>query len=69
LRPSSLSLGLGYSDECTKFSVSYSRSIAENLGAARTTNSTVLFKLELTHLGQLNYRQTLNPTVAADGTR
>jgi LPS-assembly protein len=68
-RPATVALGLGYSDECTKFSISYVRSVAESLGAAKTTNSTVLFKLELTHLGQLNYRQNLNPSATADGTR
>ena len=68
-RPASLGVAIGYADECTKFSINYSRSIADNLGAAKTTSSTVLFKLELTHLGQLNYRQTINPGATADGTR
>jgi LPS-assembly protein len=68
-RPSSYSLGLGYIDECTTFSVTYSRSVADNAGAAKVTSSTVFFRLELKHLGQLNYRQTVNPAATVDGTR
>ncbi len=69
LRPTSYSLGLGYIDECTTFSVTYSRSVADNVGAAKITSSTVFFRLELKHLGQLNYRQTVNPAATVDGTR
>jgi hypothetical protein len=29
----------------------------------------VFFRLELKHLGQLNYRQTVNPSATVDGTR
>jgi LPS-assembly protein len=68
-RLTSYSLGLGYVDECTTFSITYSRALAENIGAARTTTSTVFFRLELKHLGQLNYRQAVNSTAAVDGTR
>ena len=68
-RPASLGLGIGYSDECTKFSITYARSISDNLGSTKATSSTFLFRLELTHLGQLNYRQTINPSATADGTR
>jgi LPS-assembly protein len=62
-------LGVGYIDECTTFSVNYTRTVADNLGATRSTVSTVLFRLELRHLGQVNYRQALNPTSNVDGTR
>jgi LPS-assembly protein len=68
-RPSSYSLGFGYTDECTTFSVLYSRSVSDNVGAAKVTSSTVFFRLELKHLGQLNYRQTVNPAATVDGTR
>jgi LPS-assembly protein len=68
-RPSSYGLGIRYDDECTIFSVNYIRSVADNLGAAKTTTSTVLFKLELKHLGQLNYRQTSAVAATPDGTR
>jgi LPS-assembly protein len=69
LRPSGYSLGLGYIDECTTFSVTYNRSVADNIGATKTTSSTVFFRLELKHLGQLNYRQTVSSSVSTDGTR
>jgi LPS-assembly protein len=68
-RLTSYSLGLGYVDECTTFSVTYSRAAAENIGAVRTTTSTVFFRLELKHLGQLNYRQAVNSSSTVDGTR
>jgi LPS-assembly protein len=68
-RVTSYALGIGYNDECTTFAVTYSRSQAENIGAAKTTASTVFFRLELKHLGQLNYRQSTGATSTADGTR
>ncbi len=68
-RMTSYSLGIGYIDECTTFAVTYSRALAENIGAARTTASTVFFRLELKHLGQLNYRQVTGSTATVDGTR
>ncbi len=68
-RLTSYSMGIGYVDECTTFSVTYSRALAESVGTAKTTSSTVFFRLELKHLGQLNYRQTTNPSAAVDGTR
>ena len=67
-RLSSYGLGVGYIDECTTFTLNYSRSVAENPGAVRTTSTTVLFRLELKHLGQLNYRQGTSAT-SSDGTR
>jgi LPS-assembly protein len=68
-RLSSYGFALQYADECTVFAVNFSRSLADNLGAAKTTSSTVFFRLELKHLGQLNYRQTINPSAATDGSR
>jgi LPS-assembly protein len=68
-RLSSYGLGIGYTDECTTFSVNYTRAIADNLGSTRSTVSTVLFRLELRHLGQVNYRQALNSNQTVDGTR
>jgi LPS-assembly protein len=69
IRPSGYGLGLKYADECTIFSVNYLRTTADNLGATNTTNTTVLFRLELKHLGQVNYRQAVNPSASPDGTR
>jgi LPS-assembly protein len=68
-RMTSYSLGIGYNDECTTFAVTYSRTQAENIGAARTTTNSVFFRLELKHLGQLNYRQAIGSTSTVDGTR
>ncbi len=68
-RPASYGLGIGYVDECTTFSLSYTRMTSDFLGTSKTTSSTFLFRLELKHLGQLNYRQTINPIASADGTR
>ncbi|MGL4635030.1 MAG: LPS-assembly protein LptD [Beijerinckiaceae bacterium] len=68
-RPNSFGLGISYIDECTTFSFNYQRSTTDNFGARSTAASTFLLRLELRHLGQLNYRQSINSTPAADGTR
>jgi LPS-assembly protein len=69
VRPTSMNLGFGYIDECTTFSVSYARAVNENVGSVRTTNSTVMLRLELRHLGQLGYRQTLPGSTTSDAIR
>jgi LPS-assembly protein len=61
-RVAALGLGLGYQDECTTFSLNYTRSIADNLGATKSTNHVFLLRLELRHLGQVSYSQNLAPT-------
>jgi LPS-assembly protein len=68
-RPSGVGLGLGYVDECTTLTFNYVRAVADNLGATRTTNNTFLFRLELKHLGQVRYSQTLQSNPSLDGTR
>ncbi len=55
-RVSSYGLGISYADECTIFSLSYTRSISDAVGSQKLTSNTFLFRLELKHLGQLNYR-------------
>jgi len=55
-RVSSYGLGITYADECTVFSVQYSRSITDAVGTQKVTSNTVLFRLELKTLGQVNYR-------------
>ncbi|HRK24807.1 MAG TPA: LPS-assembly protein LptD [Beijerinckiaceae bacterium] len=56
-RVASLSLGLGYRDECTDFSLTYSRSRSDTvLDGTVKTGSVFLFRLELKHLGQAQYR-------------
>jgi LPS-assembly protein len=67
-RASGYGMGVRYADECTIFSVTYARSVADNLGATRSSTSTVLFRLELKNLGEVNYRQGVNST-SPDGTR
>ncbi|WP_441998156.1 LPS-assembly protein LptD [Microvirga sp. 2TAF3] len=59
---SSMSLGLGYVDECTTFSVNYSvspRDIAVTSGE-KDRNHTVLLRLELRTLGEISFNQNLN---------
>ncbi|MGL4242397.1 MAG: LPS-assembly protein LptD [Beijerinckiaceae bacterium] len=68
-RPASVGLGFGYIDECTTFTVNYLREIGDSLGAVRTTNSTVMFRLELKHLGQASYRYTANTSGPGDAIR
>jgi LPS-assembly protein len=69
LRLNSYGLGLGYADECTTFTFNYIRGTSDYLGSTKTTSSTFIFRLELKHLGELNYRQSINPSPTADGTR
>jgi LPS-assembly protein len=68
-RPASVGLGFGYIDECTTFTVNYSRAVGDNVGTVRTTNSTFMLRLELRHLGQANYRYTTNTTSPGDAIR
>ncbi len=56
-RLSSYGFGIAYGDECTIFSIQYSRSISDAVSQEKKlTSSSVLFRLELKHLGQVNYR-------------
>jgi hypothetical protein len=41
--------------------VNYIRQTSDFVGTTRTTNTTLLLRLELKHLGQVNYRQSLTP--------
>ncbi|WP_262270764.1 LPS-assembly protein LptD [Microvirga yunnanensis] len=61
---SGMSLGLGYMDECTTFSVSYSvtpREVVRNSGE-KNQNHTIAFSLEFRSLGEVGYTQNLNGT-------
>ncbi|MGO4704373.1 LPS-assembly protein LptD [Microvirga sp. 2MCAF38] len=67
---SSMSLGLGYVDECTTFMVNYStspREIAISSGE-KDRNQTVSFTLELRTLGQISVNQNLNGATGESGT-
>lgn len=58
---SSMSLGVGYIDECTTFSVTYRvepRDIAVTSGE-KERNHTVLLRLELRSLGEISYSQDI----------
>lgn len=68
-RPASVGLGFGYIDECTTFTVNYTRSISDYVGSARTTSTQVLFRLELKQLGQANYRVSTGVPSSTDGIR
>lgn len=61
---SGMSLGLGYMDECTTFSVRYSvtpREVVRNSGE-KNQNHTIAFTLELRSLGEVGYTQNLSGT-------
>ena len=49
-------LGVGYKDECTTFTVNYVSSYVDTVSGQRQRGDTFLFRLELKHLGDLNYK-------------
>ncbi len=62
LKVSSLSLGLGYIDECTTFSVQYimtPRDVAYASGE-KDRNQTLMFSLEFRTLGEVSVRQAIS---------
>jgi LPS-assembly protein len=61
-RPTAMSLGVGYADECTTFSFTYIRSRSADLSAKNTTGNAFWLRLELKHLGQVNYRTGITST-------
>jgi LPS-assembly protein len=58
---SSMSLGLGYIDECTTFSVNYSMAPRETAitSGEKDRNHTVLLRLELRTLGEVSFNQNV----------
>jgi LPS-assembly protein len=65
---SSMSLGLGYIDECTNFSIRYSmspRDVASSSGE-KDRSHTVLLRLELRTLGEASVSQNFNSSASAD---
>jgi LPS-assembly protein len=61
---SGMSLGLGYMDECTTFSISYSvtpREVVRNSGE-KNQNHTIAFSLEFRSLGEVGYSHNLSGT-------
>jgi LPS-assembly protein len=66
---SSLSLGVGYVDECTTLSINYStapRSVAANSGE-KDRSHTLSFRLELRTLGEANISQNLGADTSDEG--
>ncbi|WP_246504926.1 LPS-assembly protein LptD [Microvirga antarctica] len=64
-----MSVGLGYVDECTTFSVSYTvspRDIAVTSGE-KDKNQTVMFRLELRTLGEVAFNQNIGTAASNDG--
>jgi LPS-assembly protein len=59
---SSMSVGLGYIDECTTFSVNYSVSPRDTAvtSGEKDRNHTVLLRLELRTLGEVTFNQNLS---------
>jgi LPS-assembly protein len=68
-RPTAMSLGVGYTDECTTFSLTYIRSRSADLSATKATGNAFWLRLELKHLGQVNYRSSFGVTPTVDGVR
>ncbi|WP_245435500.1 LPS-assembly protein LptD [Microvirga calopogonii] len=66
---SGMSLGLGYMDECTTFSLSYSvtpREVVRNSGE-KNQNHTIAFTLEFRSLGEVGYTQNLSGLSSDEG--
>lgn len=64
----SMSFGVGYTDECTTFSINYSmapHNVAINSGEKERSH-TVLLRLELRTLGEATVRQNLGSTASAE---
>jgi LPS-assembly protein len=69
--PISTTLGVGYTDECTIFSVNYTRGIRQESIAVgeKERVQTVLVRLELRSLGEINFRQNLGIESTAEGVK
>ncbi|MGN6096432.1 MAG: LPS-assembly protein LptD [Bosea sp. (in: a-proteobacteria)] len=64
----STSFGINYTDECTVFDVSYTQSYADRQAGATKDTRTIMFRLELRTLGEINYSQNLgNSSASSDG--
>ena len=61
--PASMGLGIGYQDECTTFSLSYSSAYT----LSNTGNQTMIMQLQLRTLGDAKYSQSLGTTAVQDG--
>lgn len=64
-RISSLSVGAGYADECTTFTVSMTAAPIRGATGKDRYNRTVMFRLELVSLGEIGLQQSLDSDVAS----
>jgi len=55
----SMSLGLGYADECTTFTVTYSARPQDGSLSTRDQNRTIMLQLELRSLGGVGVTRSL----------
>lgn len=62
-----MSLGIGYQDECTTFSVAYQSTYNDPSLGLRERNQSVVMRLELRTLGDVRVRQSLTQTGTQDG--
>lgn len=66
-RLSSMSLGVGYRDECTDFSATWVRTVSDTvLDGTTKTGSLFMLRLELKHLGQTQYRTSTGSLAVTD---
>jgi LPS-assembly protein len=63
----SLSLGAGYTDECTTFSLLYYSNLKDNADGTKERVQSVLLRLELRTLGKANLSQNISATTTQDG--
>jgi LPS-assembly protein len=68
-RVASFGVGFGYQDECTVLSFNYSRSTNDSIGARDQTTQLFMLRLELKHLGQINYSQNTGSSQDGLGLR
>ena len=68
-----LGLGIGYTDDCTTFSVNYASVYTEKAGSSTGTvtgpvrNQTILFQLQLRTLGDTRFQSSLGDIKVQDG--
>jgi LPS-assembly protein len=67
----SYGVGVGYADDCTKFTLNYTNSISDNFGnpPVYTRNATLLLTLDLRTLGDIKAPIALTPSQIQDGVR
>ncbi len=65
--PVSYGGGFAYKDECTTFSLNYSRGYADNGNGTRTTTQTILMQLQLRTLGDARVQSSFGTSVIQDG--